>query len=230
MQPPRPTPARKRLAHRNPKLGEAAPSTENSENIASVSVNARLRPMMSAIPPQTKAPTAMPIRLEVPTQATAPLPRSHSLATSGMRKPFRVTSQASNMKPRPPMMKIAPWTFHRQGSRWTTRSPVSMGSLPTERVLCDPGHHERLTMYHLGRRLNGDRRNRRAVPVSELIYERLEDGVVGVRLNRPERRNAVDLATVEALIAALQTDPADVALLGSAVPGIFCAGADLQIG
>lgn len=62
-----------------------------------------------------------------------------------------------------------------------------------------------------------------------LVYERLADGVVGIRLHRPQRRNAVDLATVDALITALQTDPADVALLGSATPGIFCAGADLRV-
>jgi enoyl-CoA hydratase len=62
-----------------------------------------------------------------------------------------------------------------------------------------------------------------------LRYEHCGDGVVGIRLSRPERRNAIDLATVDALIAALHTDPTHVALLGSTTPGIFCAGADLSV-
>jgi enoyl-CoA hydratase/carnithine racemase len=68
------------------------------------------------------------------------------------------------------------------------------------------------------------------VSEGSLVYERLADGVVGIRLHRPQRRNAVDLATVDALITALQTAPSEIALLGSATPGIFCAGADLRVG
>ncbi|SDX80132.1 Enoyl-CoA hydratase/carnithine racemase [Modestobacter sp. DSM 44400] len=64
---------------------------------------------------------------------------------------------------------------------------------------------------------------------SPLVYEPAADGVVRIRLNRPERRNAVDSQTVDALIDALQTDPSHIALLGSTTPGIFCAGADLHI-
>lgn len=62
-----------------------------------------------------------------------------------------------------------------------------------------------------------------------VAYERPPDGVVRIRLDRPERRNAVDLQTVNALIQALEADPTRVALLGSTTPGIFCAGADLHV-
>lgn len=52
-----------------------------------------------------------------------------------------------------------------------------------------------------------------------------------VTIERPERRNAVDLATAQALLAAFKvfdTDPdADVAILTGA-GGAFCAGADLR--
>lgn len=61
-----------------------------------------------------------------------------------------------------------------------------------------------------------------------LVVER-ERGLVWVKLNRPERRNAVDEATVSALISELDREPGATVLLGSAVPGIFCAGADLTI-
>ncbi len=56
------------------------------------------------------------------------------------------------------------------------------------------------------------------------------DGLRILRLARPEKRNALDRATVEALLAALQAageDPAVAAVvLAGAGPG-FCAGADL---
>ena len=48
---------------------DSAPKTVNSEKISRVAVNAFFRPMMSAIEPQANAPTAIPMRLEVPTQA-----------------------------------------------------------------------------------------------------------------------------------------------------------------
>lgn len=50
-----------------------------------------------------------------------------------------------------------------------------------------------------------------------------------VRLTRPNRRNALDLATVEALLEAMRADPQQPVVLGSATPGIFCAGADLGV-
>jgi enoyl-CoA hydratase len=58
------------------------------------------------------------------------------------------------------------------------------------------------------------------------------DGAVGiVRLTRPERRNAVDRATAEALgaaIAVLDTDPDLAAIVLAGDGGTFCAGADLH--
>lgn len=58
------------------------------------------------------------------------------------------------------------------------------------------------------------------------------DGTAGVRtvsLARPARRNALDLATMGALRAAIRSAPATVIVVRSAAPGMFCAGADLAI-
>ena len=94
------------------------------EKISRVAVNAFLRPMVSAMVPQTKAPRAMPIRFAVPIQAASPGLSDQCLDSNGIRMPLRVTSQASNMKPSPPIRKIRPWTFQRHGSSWTTCSPL----------------------------------------------------------------------------------------------------------
>jgi enoyl-CoA hydratase len=60
---------------------------------------------------------------------------------------------------------------------------------------------------------------------------RADKRVVVVTIERPERRNAADLATARALFAAFErfdADPdADVAILTGA-GGVFCAGADLK--
>ncbi|WP_037062899.1 enoyl-CoA hydratase/isomerase family protein [Pseudonocardia acaciae] len=60
------------------------------------------------------------------------------------------------------------------------------------------------------------------------------DGVLTVLLDRPERRNALDAATVAGLHASVEaagSDPAVRAVvLGSARPGMFCSGADLRVG
>ncbi len=114
----------KRNATNQRKSGEKAPSTVKSEKISSVAVKAFLRPMVSAMVPQTKAPRAMPIRFAAPIQAASPGLRDQCLDSSGIRMPLSVTSQASNMKPRPPIRKIRPCTFQRQGSSWTTCSPL----------------------------------------------------------------------------------------------------------
>ena len=50
-------------------LGLSAPRAVKIEKHSRVSVNAFLRPIRSAIPPHTKAPTAMPMRLTVAIQA-----------------------------------------------------------------------------------------------------------------------------------------------------------------
>ena len=61
---------------------------------------------------------------------------------------------------------------------------------------------------------------------------RVSDTTSGVRtlaLDRPARRNALDLATVRALRAELARSGARAIVVASAVEGIFCAGADLSI-
>jgi len=61
---------------------------------------------------------------------------------------------------------------------------------------------------------------------------RVEPGPAGfrrVRLDRPDRRNALDLGMVRALHAAFAAEPATPLLLDSADPGVFCAGADLTV-
>ena len=63
------------------------------------------------------------------------------------------------------------------------------------------------------------------------VSTRTDERVTVVTIERPERRNAVDLATARALFEAFQrfdSDPnADVAVLTGA-GGAFCAGADLK--
>ena len=61
---------------------------------------------------------------------------------------------------------------------------------------------------------------------------RVEPGPAGfrrVRLDRPDRRNALDLGMVRALHAAFAAETATPILLDSADPGVFCAGADLTV-
>jgi enoyl-CoA hydratase/carnithine racemase len=65
----------------------------------------------------------------------------------------------------------------------------------------------------------------------EVLYEKLDDGVVVVTLNRPEKRNAVNPALAVALDAAVKRSEADpqvrVVILTSSNDKAFCAGADL---
>jgi enoyl-CoA hydratase/carnithine racemase len=51
----------------------------------------------------------------------------------------------------------------------------------------------------------------------------------GVRLDRPDRRNALDLGMVRALHEAFAGSPAAPIVLDSTDPGVFCAGADLTV-
>ena len=63
-----------------------------------------------------------------------------------------------------------------------------------------------------------------------LLYD-ARDGVATITLNRPEHRNALDLAMCEALLAAARAPPADDALrlvFVRGAGGAFCAGADLK--
>ena len=62
------------------------------------------------------------------------------------------------------------------------------------------------------------------------VSSRIEGGVLELTLNRPEKRNALDRPTIEALTEALKACAADdkvrvVKITGAG--GIFCAGADL---
>ncbi len=68
------------------------------------------------------------------------------------------------------------------------------------------------------------------MPVPSLLT-RVESGVLTLTLNRPEKRNALDLATVDALRAALADAGLDAAVRVVALRGAgkdFCAGADLD--
>ncbi len=61
---------------------------------------------------------------------------------------------------------------------------------------------------------------------------RVEPGSAGylrVRLDRPDRRNALDLGMVRALHTAFAAEPATPILLDSTDPAVFCAGADLNV-
>ncbi|HEY6491699.1 MAG TPA: crotonase/enoyl-CoA hydratase family protein [Trebonia sp.] len=63
----------------------------------------------------------------------------------------------------------------------------------------------------------------------ERVIVRLADGVADVRLNRPEKRNALDLAMFEALVVAgerLKTEPGLRAVVLSGEGPDFCAGLD----
>ncbi|ORU90827.1 MAG: enoyl-CoA hydratase [Cycloclasticus sp. symbiont of Poecilosclerida sp. M] len=65
----------------------------------------------------------------------------------------------------------------------------------------------------------------------ELIYT-LEDGVATVKLNRPERKNALSISLVNKLTEVWQdvdtNDDVKVIVLTSADCGVFCAGMDLK--
>ena len=64
-----------------------------------------------------------------------------------------------------------------------------------------------------------------------VVTDRPEDGVVSVRINRPEARNALDMATRRALAAAfegLHDDPSVRAIVLAGSEQAFAAGADLK--
>lgn len=59
----------------------------------------------------------------------------------------------------------------------------------------------------------------------------LADGILTLTLNRPDKRNALDTATIEALLAELERAELDAAIRVVALRGAgkdFCAGADLR--
>lgn len=62
-----------------------------------------------------------------------------------------------------------------------------------------------------------------------VVVDRPLEGVARLRLNRPERRNAVDSELLDALHDAVAGLDARVAVLASADPRAFCAGADVGL-
>jgi enoyl-CoA hydratase/carnithine racemase len=62
-----------------------------------------------------------------------------------------------------------------------------------------------------------------------LRVDRPVPGVLRVRLDRPERRNAIDGAVLDELEAIFDQPAEPVAVLGSADPRAFCAGGDLTL-
>ena len=66
--------------------------------------------------------------------------------------------------------------------------------------------------------------------MSQLVQVRADDGIVIVTLNRPEARNALSVALIDALGAAIEQverEPARVLILAGA-GSVFCAGMDLK--
>jgi enoyl-CoA hydratase len=67
--------------------------------------------------------------------------------------------------------------------------------------------------------------------VSEVLLQRREGDVLVLTLNRPERRNAINLALAHAIAAALEAFDADDALRVAVLTGAgkgFCSGMDLK--
>ena len=63
----------------------------------------------------------------------------------------------------------------------------------------------------------------------ELLVDRPAGDVLRLRLNRPDRLNAIDMPLVNALLAAFDQVDARVVVLGSSTPEAFCSGADLDL-
>jgi len=62
-----------------------------------------------------------------------------------------------------------------------------------------------------------------------LVVEHRPAGYRWLRLDRPERRNALDVTLMTAVRDALAAEPEMPVLLGSTDPQVFCAGADLTV-
>lgn len=63
----------------------------------------------------------------------------------------------------------------------------------------------------------------------ELLTDRPASGVLRLRLNRPDRLNAIDMPLVTSLNAAFDRVDARAVVLGSSTPRAFCSGADLAL-
>jgi 2-(1,2-epoxy-1,2-dihydrophenyl)acetyl-CoA isomerase len=67
--------------------------------------------------------------------------------------------------------------------------------------------------------------------ISDVLIEALEDGLLTLTLNRPERRNALDTAMLESLVDATRraaTNPAVSAVMLTGAGGTFCVGGDVK--
>jgi enoyl-CoA hydratase/carnithine racemase len=62
-----------------------------------------------------------------------------------------------------------------------------------------------------------------------LRRDRPAPGVLRLRLDRPDRRNALDRPLLEALLDAFAAPDEPVVVLGSTTPEAFCSGADLRL-
>src|SRR5260370_24047692 len=67
------------------------------------------------------------------------------------------------------------------------------------------------------------------MPHPQLLVEDHPAGYRWLRLDRPERRNALDPGLMAAVRDALAAEPGILAVLGSTDPQVFSAGADLTI-
>ena len=63
----------------------------------------------------------------------------------------------------------------------------------------------------------------------ELLVDRPAKDVLRLRMNRPDRLNAIDIPLVNSLLAAFDEADARVIVLGSFTPKAFCSGADLDL-
>jgi naphthoate synthase len=68
----------------------------------------------------------------------------------------------------------------------------------------------------------------------DLLFERVEDGIAKITINRPEARNAFRPQTIMELIDAFELSRGDpsigVVILTGQGPDAFCSGADIKIG
>ena len=67
--------------------------------------------------------------------------------------------------------------------------------------------------------------------MSGVLLETLEDGLLTLTLNRPERRNALDPTILQALVEATRraaTSPAVNAVMLTGAGGTFCVGGDVK--
>jgi enoyl-CoA hydratase/carnithine racemase len=65
--------------------------------------------------------------------------------------------------------------------------------------------------------------------MGELLTDRPAKDVLRLRLNRPDRLNAVNMPLVSALLSAFDRLDARAVVLGSSNPQAFCSGADLDL-